>query len=231
MKKGLWFLVLVFVVTPVFAQDASEIVRRASWGALPGKWDFSAVMTTRGKDRPTNAQRLSIQLRRPSAGGYQVLFEPRGSDESGAMQMTVSKSRVVKFYDLGDHQRILDARAPFMQSAFSLEDVALKFLSWGNQELLGEARLKDRPCWKIASYPPSAGESAYARVESWIDKQYGALLRAIAYDEQGEIVKEFNVRSFQQLEETWMIKTLDLSVPSEQARSRFEILDGKKRGS
>ena len=69
----------------------------------------------------------------------------------------------------------------------------------------------------------------YTRVESWVDQEYGALLKAVACNSANETVKEFSVRSFQQLDEVWMLKELDLNAPLLKAKSRLEILDAQKR--
>ena len=130
--------------------------------------------------------------------------------------------------DLATNGPVQDRRKHFLGSAFTMEDVSMDFLSWPSK-LVGEETLKDRSCWKKVGYSPKSGVSAYARVESWIDRQYHVPLRIHAYDAKDNLVKEFNVRSFQQLEETWMLKNLELNAPMKKARTRLEILEAKKK--
>ncbi len=72
----------------------------------------------------------------------------------------------------------------------------------------------------------------YARVKMWIDREYYALLRAEAYNEDGDLTKRFAVASFKKIGAVWVPRALDIadvppgqSLPYEE-RSRLEVYEG-----
>jgi hypothetical protein len=227
--KIVFCILMMGFVFPAFAENASAIARQALHAAPPKDWNFSALIKTSadsdGKLRE-GEQTLTIQYRKLDDGGKKLIYK---TDDGRGMQIVLSgSSNTMQIYEAGGGS-ISDYTAPFLGSAFTMEDVALRFLSWKNQESAGEETLKDRKCWKIVSYPSSKDKTAYSKVESWIDQQYRALLKAVAYDADGKVVKEFNVRSFKQFDDIWMLKTLDLQASALGGRSRLEILEAKEK--
>jgi hypothetical protein len=211
-------------------EDASVIARKALLAAPPKDWTFSALLTTtKTSDKDQSGVQpgeklLTVQFQHLSSGGRQITYRPDSKEDGKGLKISIPSATSVsglKITDLNG-QSVGDLQASFLGSAFTIEDVSLHFLSWKSQKFIGEETLKDRACWKISS---SGKSGAYARVESWIDQQYQALLKAIAYDADGNVVKEFNVLSFRQFEDMWMLKVLELKAPSIGARSRLEILE------
>ncbi len=47
-------------------------------------------------------------------------------------------------------------------------------------------------------------------------------------DDKERVIKEFHVQSFQQIEDAWMVRVIEIYAPLIGARSRLEILDAKK---
>jgi hypothetical protein len=157
----------------------------------------------------------------------EVTFQTNDDGQKEGIKMSVAKKDEFKIQltDLESKKSAKDLKATFCNSVFTIEDLSLQFLGWKKQELKGEEEVKGQTCWKIICYPDSKEPSDYSRVEVWIDQQHTALLKAIAYDSQENIVKEFIVRSVQQLDdESWMLKTLELRAPKANARSELEIL-------
>ncbi|MBI4023728.1 MAG: outer membrane lipoprotein-sorting protein [Verrucomicrobia bacterium] len=227
---------------------AADIARQALEAWPAGGWTLSAVLTTRAarrsgdnRNKPATTgavvrmgeQPLTIRFTRLDDGSCQAVYRPANeADAAQGMRILLPSKRDgarAQIFELKDHVAVKDAQRLFLGSAFSLEDLALRFLSWKDQEWLGEETLKDRACWKIASRPSQGETTAYGRVESWVDREYRALLKSVAYDNEGYVAKEFNVRSFQQLENSWMLKTLELDAPILGARSRLEILETEKK--
>jgi hypothetical protein len=122
-------------------------------------------------------------------------------------------------------------RKLLFDSVIHLADLSLKFLGWHSQELMGEDTIKDRPCWKIQSVSSREDRAIYSRVESWIDREYRTVLRARAYDSFGEEVKELNILSFQKLDDTWMLRSLEVKDRKNKFITRLEVLDAKKETS
>ena len=115
-------------------------------------------------------------------------------------------------------------------SDFSYYDLALPFLRWPNPKVLDtDARVRGRDCYAIEF---SAVGEPYAHVNIWIDKEYYAVLRAEAFDKDGNLVKRFAVTSFKKIGEAWVPRGLEAatlppgqSLPN-QEKSRLEVFDG-----
>ncbi len=242
-------LLILFLAHPARAVEdpAADIARRAFHLAPKGNWTLSASLSTRPFQRDETAdpelageraqvrlgsQRLTIRIRVLKSGSREVVYEP--ADEARLAEGLCfffprpNSSSVIRRTKLKSGRPVSDPKALFLGSAFSIEDLSLGFLGWKSQELIGLEQIRDRNCWKITSRPAHSDHSAYGFVESWIDQEYDALLRAVACDAGGRPIKEFNVRSVQQLKEIWMLKRLDLQSPGLQIVSHLEILDARE---
>jgi hypothetical protein len=115
-------------------------------------------------------------------------------------------------------------------SEFSYYDLALPFLRWPNPKMIDpDDRVRGRDCFAIES---SAEGQPYTRVKIWIDKEYFALLRAEAFDKNGNLVRRFAVTSFKKIGEAWVPRGLEAailppgqSLPNQQ-KSRLEVYEG-----
>jgi len=115
-------------------------------------------------------------------------------------------------------------------SEFSYYDLGLPFLRWPNPKLIDpDARVRGRDCFAIEI---AAEGEPYARVKVWIDKEYYALLRAEAYDKNGNLVRRFAVTSFKKIGEAWVPRGMEAailppgqSLPNQQ-KSRLEVYEG-----
>ena len=87
------------------------------------------------------------------------------------------------------------------------EDLALRFLYWSKDTLLGEDKVKLRSAWKLRVDAPFR-KTEYSSVNLWVDKESGALLRAEAYNWDGKLIKRFEVISGQKLEGKWYLKEM-----------------------
>jgi hypothetical protein len=115
-------------------------------------------------------------------------------------------------------------------SEFSYYDLALPFLRWPNPKMIDpDGRVRGRDCFAIEI---AAEDQPYARVTVWIDKEYYALLRAEAFDKDGNLVRRFAVTSFKKIGEAWVPRGLEAailppgqSLPNQQ-KSRLEVYEG-----
>src|SRR5436190_8532433 len=85
-------------------------------------------------------------------------------------------------------------------SQFTVYDLSLPFLQWKDAKFLGDDRLRGRDCHVLEV---KATGQPYARVKLWIDREYMALLRADAFDENNIPVKRLAVTSFKRIGEAW----------------------------
>ncbi len=116
-----------------------------------------------------------------------------------------------------------------LQSYFTFYDLGLPFLRWPNPKFVEMGRVRGRDCLIIES---SATGEPYARVQMFIDKQYNALLRVTAFDENQTPVKRLMVTSFKRLGEVWIPRAMEAAylppgqtLPAEE-KSRLEIYEG-----
>ncbi len=118
----------------------------------------------------------------------------------------------------------------FLGSHFSYYDLGLPFLHWSNPKLVGDdERVRGRDCVAVEV---QAANQPYAQVKFWIDKEYLALLRAEAFDENLLAVKRVSIASFKRIGDAWIPRGIDIAfVPKAQAlpseeKSRLEIYEG-----
>ncbi|MBI2947607.1 MAG: outer membrane lipoprotein-sorting protein [Verrucomicrobia bacterium] len=98
------------------------------------------------------------------------------------------------------------AAIPFAGSDFWLSDLGLEFLHWPKQRLAKDKiRMRNhRLCHVLESTNPNPADTNYAHVVSWIDREFGGLIYAVAYDAAGRKVKVFELKSFTKNQATGM---------------------------
>lgn len=101
----------------------------------------------------------------------------------------------------------------FAGSDFSLIDLGLEFFHWPTQVLLTKEMRKGRGCYVLESRP--ANPVFYSRVVSWIDQEsfdngVPGLLMAEAYDSEGKLLKQFEVRHFKKVSGQWQVQEMEL---------------------
>jgi hypothetical protein len=110
----------------------------------------------------------------------------------------------------------------------SFEDLALKFLYWKNPKILGEETIRTRKTWKMELQAPR-GQSQYGVARLWIDQAGGALMRVEGFDDNGRLIRRFEVISAQKIDDQWMLKqmrieTLDPDSKKTKSRTYLEVL-------
>lgn len=117
----------------------------------------------------------------------------------------------------------------FFGSEFTYYDLGFPFLHWPEPKSIGEDRVRGRDCHVVEV---RATGQPYARAKLWIDREYSALLRLEAFDEDGSPVKRIAITSFKRIGEIWIPRGIECaSAPAHQAlpaeeRSRLEIYAG-----
>ena len=135
-----------------------------------------------------------------------------------------------RYYLKGTGELTGPARAgKFLASHFSYYDLGLPFLHWPEVKVQGEDRVLGRDCYVLET---RASGEPYTRAKLWIDKEYSALLRAEAFDENDLLVRRFAITSFKKLGDIWIPRGIEIGfVPKAQAlpsveKSRLEVNDG-----
>jgi hypothetical protein len=98
------------------------------------------------------------------------------------------------------------AAIPFAGSDFLLSDLGLGFLHWPKQRLAKDkVQMRNhRLCHVLESSNPNPANVDYAKVISWIDREFGGLIYAVAYDAVGRKTRVFELKSFTKNQATGM---------------------------
>lgn len=114
-----------------------------------------------------------------------------------------------------------NSAASFAGSDFTLFDLGLGFVHWPTQMLYTRQMRKGLGCDVLESRP--AGTNLYSSVRSWIAQESRAqgqpgVVMAEAYDQQGRLLKEFEVNGFKKGQVTSM------ELRNRQSKSRTRLL-------
>lgn len=114
-------------------------------------------------------------------------------------------------------------------TAITYEDLAFGFLYWPNARVVGSDFLRTRSCWKLQLLS-SSNESQYGRVDLWVDKEGGALMRMEGFDRSGKVRRRFEVVSAQKIDDRWFLKQMRVEMmdPGNGAVIRRTYLELKK---
>ena len=115
---------------------------------------------------------------------------------------------------------------PFAGSDFWLCDLAypaVAYLRWSDQCLGRNVTRMGRPCRILESRQSEVLPGGYARVISYIDIESGGVLRAEAYDDAHELLKEFNIRSLKKVQGQWQVQEMEMRNLRTRSRTRLEF--------
>jgi hypothetical protein len=106
-------------------------------------------------------------------------------------------------------------------SDFYLADLGLEFLHWPAQKIVKKEMRKSRSCRVVESLNPEPGPGKYSRVLSWIDFETSGIILAEAYDENGKLLKEFSIQSFDRKEKR--LREVQIRNDQTDSRTRLEL--------
>lgn len=121
-----------------------------------------------------------------------------------------------------------EANIPFAGSDFLLSDLGTEFLQWPTQLLQPGTMRRGQSCYVLDSINPNPKGGGYAKVRSWIAKDYMGLLQAEAYDSNGKTIKEFYAGSFKRVGKgEYVLENMEMSSFENKSRTniRFDISD------
>jgi hypothetical protein len=119
-----------------------------------------------------------------------------------------------------------DLAANIARTDISWLDLSLYFLWWRGARFAGEEVVRSLHCHIIeVDAPPHAPQGSYARVRLWISSEQGLLLQAEGFDSNGTPIRRLWVQSVRQIDEQWMISTLEVQQTHSKSRTRLQIAD------
>lgn len=121
-----------------------------------------------------------------------------GPDSKSVQQLSPGPEHTLSAEEMKKH--ILDTDITF-------EDLALVFTLWPCQGDIGADSLKTLPAWVFTVN--RSGTSNYAKAKLWVSSQFHGLIRADAYDGDGNVVKRLEVNDvMQSADGTYTLKEL-----------------------
>jgi outer membrane lipoprotein-sorting protein len=103
-----------------------------------------------------------------------------------------------------------NAATPFSGSEFNFEDLSSQDLAKYDYRFEREATLDGMPCTVVSRYPKDKN-SAYERLETWIDAQTFLILKIDYYDRQGSLLKTLTASDYQlYADKYWRAKQINI---------------------
>ncbi len=230
------YLLGFLTILLVFASQATEsklsdprlISSKALRARPPGDWKLKGLLTViAGEERISH--NLNILYRFDETTGLISRYEYVGADgKKQTIEVVYPFSGKPQVLDYDTGQALKEPHKNLLNSSFTPSDLSLDFLSWRKQKFIGSEEMKDRACYHIESISQKEDGSPYHRVEAWIDEEYFAIMKSICYDAEGNVIKEFQIKSITIREGNYIPKRIELNEPLKKRRTILEIVEAKK---
>ena len=116
--------------------------------------------------------------------------------------------------------------APIAGTDLTYEDLALRFFYWPGPRLEGEEQVGGQPCYKIRIDKPKGAAGRYEVVYVWVHTKFGAFMKIRGHDQNGGLVKEFQVEDIMQIaKDTWTLRKMQVATHDPASGRRISITD------
>jgi hypothetical protein len=119
-----------------------------------------------------------------------------------------------------------ETMSSFAGSEFWVADLGLEFLHWPKQLLLRKEMRKGQACDVLESISPAPTPGGYSRVVSWVDTDTGGIVHADAYDQENELLKQFDPTALQKVNGQRQLKEMEIRNRKTGARSWIDFNPG-----
>ncbi len=114
---------------------------------------------------------------------------------------------------------------PVQESDITWMDLTLSFLWWTDARYESEDSVRGFDCYVIRVNAPPNQSGPYHSVRLWISKNAGMMLQAEGLDGDGQPVRQLWVRSVRKLDESWMIKDMEIQKYPALQRTKLHIAE------
>jgi hypothetical protein len=115
---------------------------------------------------------------------------------------------------------------PIAGTDLTYEDLALRFFYWPKPKLEGRENVGGQECYRLLLDKPKNAVGRYQRVYVWIHTKFGAFMRIRGYDDNGGLLKEFQVEDVMQVsEQVWVLKKMQVATHDPKTERRISITD------
>lgn len=230
---GVWSFPAAFAALPPKLDDPVEgqQLARELRSVFPA--EESVVRGTLRISKP-GAETIEVPLESrvlPGANKWTSIYTarlPEGTTEMLTVHHFADKPSDYEWQRKGVTEKFAAAAATnvFAASDFALMDLGLEFFHWPTQILVTREMRKGRGSDVLESRP--ARPTLYSRVVSWIDQESRAqgqpgLIMAEAYDPEGKLLKEFEIRGMKKIDDRWQVREMELRNRQTKGRTRLEF--------
>jgi Outer membrane lipoprotein-sorting protein len=192
-------------------RDGQELAAKLRDASPDGDSSFSGVFEITAKDDSVRRVPITSQIA-VTTTNWIVTYRSVSTNGAPAETLTITHAvgQPSRYeYSVGTNRvAAVPMHAPFAGSDFWLIDLGLEFFHWPKQRRLRHEMSNSRSCYVLESLTATATAAGYARVLSWVDIEYGGIIRAEAYDRAGRLVKEFKVGRFRKVEGRWQLESM-----------------------
>lgn len=146
------------------------------------------------------------------------IFHMRLGDEKFEL-FEIIKAKTVNF----PRNKLIE---PIAGTDLTYEDLALRFFYWPKPKLEGRENVGGEECYRLLLDKPKNAVGRYQRVYVWIHTKFGAFMRIRGYDDNGGLLKEFQVEDVMQVsEQVWVLKKMQVATHDPKTERRISITD------
>jgi hypothetical protein len=123
------------------------------------------------------------------------------------LEPTTSLLREIKngtSHVVNDEKRYQEIRG----TGVTYDDLSLGFLYWPHPQLAGSENLRGTKASIIELTPPLHHSTPYGSARLWIDQNSGAPIRMEGWNQNGKLMKRFEVISAQKIDGLWTLKEM-----------------------
>lgn len=118
-----------------------------------------------------------------------------------------------------------DMLTPVQESDMCWLDLTLSFLWWKGGSIKGSEKVRGFDCWIVDIPAPQHEKDQYSRVRLWIEKKINVMLQAEGYGAKDELLRRLWIRSCKKIDDTWMIKDLEVQRFPVRHRTKLHITE------
>lgn len=188
--------------------DANAIIEGARIAATLTKLDapLEGSLSHRGRNIPIalflKGQDIQFQYSENRAD-WNVFHMRLGDEQFNLFRMV--DGRQVNF----PRQELVN---PIAGTDLTYEDLSFRFFYWPNPQFEGEETVNGQACYKIRLDKPASQPGRYTAVYVWVHKRFGAFMRIRGHDQNGGLVKEFQVEDVMQVApDVWTLRRMQVS--------------------
>jgi hypothetical protein len=251
--RRLFFLILGFCIAPLFLprvqcdqagqppvsispeqQEGRAFVEELLSLAPPETVYYGVLTRTESSEGGRRQVDIRYATTNIDEGQWQANYEGKVPEKSGPEKLTIvhRQGRANQYRytpDASAKEPVTlsgaEADIPFAGSDYWLSDLGLEFLHWPQQRAVKHkiTMRNSRPCKVLESTNPNVRKGGYAYVLSWIDREFGALVYAEAYDHNRRRLKVFSLHGFKKVNNKWQPSGFQMSNHQTDSRSEIEF--------